>query len=193
MKNELKEQFTITPGTIFLFFLLVLLLLVPAIAMLIAFEKITTSPLHHQEAVLKDAGKPSQAVENALRITTEKAADRILPIPKTLGEDASVVLVSSTTGFHSMLEDVHKMLESQHIMFIENVEESSARIVIASHLDHQQTRVLKEELSVLQEKATVTKKGPDNLAFSSLMNQEQVTNDPIGSGLFTISIHAQND
>jgi len=193
MKNELKEQFTITPGTIFLFFLLVLLLLVPAIAMLIAFEKITTSPLHHQEAVLKDTGKPSQAVENALRITTEKAADRILPIPKTLGEDASVVLVSSTTGFHSMLEDVHKMLESQHIMFIENVEESSARIVIASHLDHQQTRVLKEELSVLQEKATGTKKGPDNLAITRLNNQEQVTNDPIGSGLFTISIHPQND
>ena len=190
MKNELKEQFTITPGTIFLFFLL---LLVPAIAMLIAFEKISTPAQHHQEAVLKDAGKPSQAVENALRITTEKAADRILPIPKTLGEDASVVLVSSTTGFHSMLEDVHKMLESQHIMFIENVEESLARIVIASHLDHQQTRVLKEELSVLQEKATGTKKGPDNLAITRLNNQEQVTNDPIGSGLFTISIHAQNN
>jgi len=193
MKNELKGQFTITPGTIFLFFLL---LLVPAIAMLIAFEKISTPAQHHQEAVLKDAGKPSQAVENALRITTEKAADRILPIPtipKTLGEDASVVLVSSTTGFHSMLEDVHKMLESQHIMFIENVEESSSRIVIANHLDQQQARVLKKDLFVLQEKATVTKKGPDNLAFSSLMNQEQVTNDPIGSGLFTISIHAQND
>ena len=193
MKNEKNAQIKVTPGTIILMLLLVPLLLVPAIAMIVAFQKISSPTQNPNKKVLTNNLRSSATSDSTLRASAEMAAEHILPVPKPFGQEGSVLIETPQSQFESIIEKVRSNLLSDHLQFIEHSDGSSERFVIAGHLDHQQSIELKNKLYMINRGDISVLKIADSSTITGLSTQHPGMDESAEGDLFIISIRISNN
>jgi len=151
MSDNRKDPIKVTPWSIFLILILVPLLMVPIVAISIALLKISSRSASHEGSQIASSSRAG--VESALRLAAEKAADRFLTVPKLNNETGTILIKTSKSQFHTRVEEIKFQLLSNHLLFIENAEGFSDRLVLNGVRDRQQLLQLLNEIQGMNERA----------------------------------------